>query len=138
MKDLLIHAHSGLRWVVLALLIITLVQALRERNTGSNGKTALFTLIAAHLQFLLGLALYALSDFVQFHGAVMKDKLLRFYTVEHAFMMLIAIILITIGYSKTKRSDNPGKTLLTFYGIALLLILLAIPWPFRGLNAGWF
>ena len=138
MKDILIHAHSGFRWVVLILLILTLVQALRSRQTGSNGKLPLYTLIAAHLQMLGGLALYFLSDFVQFNSATMKDSLLRFYTIEHSSMMLISIILITIGYSKSKKSENSSKTLLTFYGIALLLILLAIPWPFRELHAGWF
>ncbi len=138
MKDILIHAHSGFRWVVLILLILTLVQTLRSRQTGNNGKLPLYTLIAAHLQMLGGLALYFLSSFVQFNSATMKDPLLRFYTVEHSSMMLISIILITIGYSKSKKSENSSKTLLTFYGIALLLILLAIPWPFRGLNAGWF
>ncbi len=138
MKDMLIHAHSGLRWLVLLLLILTLVQSLRNRSTGSNGKLPLYTLIASHLQALLGLTLYFLSSYVQFHGAMMKDKLLRFYTVEHSSMMLIAIVLITIGYSKSKKSENSAKTLLVYYGIALLLILLAIPWPFRGLHAGWF
>lgn len=138
MKDILIHAHSGFRWIVLLLLILTVVQALRNRHAGGNSKLPLFTLIATHIQLLLGLSLYFLSDFVQFHGAMMKDSLLRFYTVEHSSMMLIAVILITLGYSKSKKHEQSSKILLTHYGIALLLILLAIPWPFRGLNAGWF
>jgi hypothetical protein len=61
---------------------------------------------------------------------VMKDKLLRFWAVEHIFTMLIAIILITIGHIKYKKGGAP-KTTLILYIIALLLIFGAIPWPFR-------
>jgi hypothetical protein len=62
---------------------------------------------------------------------VMKDKLLRFWAVEHIFTMLIAIILITIGHIKYKKGGAP-KTTLILYIIALLFIFAAIPWPFRG------
>ena len=147
MYSALKHSHSGLRWVVLALLIAAIVAAWqawskKDNSQSKPGKVALFALIFTHVQLLLGLVLYFVySPYVQFTAGVMKDKLLRFYTVEHLVGMLIAIILITIGYSKGKRQlpDAKGhKTLFTYYLIGLVLILLSIPWPFRGLGAGWF
>lgn len=138
----MIHAHSGLRWVVLFLLIAAITTAYNNNKKGvpyskETNKLGLFALIFTHIQLLLGLGLYFTSSFVKFEGGVMKDSLLRFYTVEHILMMLIAIALITIGYSKTKKTGN-WKKQFTFYLIGLIVILLAIPWPFRGLHAGWF
>jgi membrane protein DedA with SNARE-associated domain len=95
-----------------------------------------------HIQLLGGLILYFISPYVKFEGGVMKDAVARFYTVEHISMMLIAVALITIGYSKAKRAANSaakGKTTFWFYLIGLLVILAAIPWPFRsGLGGGWY
>jgi multisubunit Na+/H+ antiporter MnhB subunit len=75
-------------------------------------------------------------------GALMKDSVARFYGVEHILMMIIAVVLLTIGYSKSKRQELASKkhsTVLIFYGIALLLILVSIPWPFRAeLGGNWF
>ena len=63
-------------------------------------------------------------------GATMKNATSRFWAVEHVFTMLIAIILITIGHIKYKKTLKPSPTRI-LYVIALILILLAIPWPFR-------
>jgi glucose uptake protein GlcU len=140
----LVHAHSGLRWVALVLLVAAVVVAIgkwqgRSGYTDGNRKLYLFTLIAVHTQLLIGLVLYFISPKVDF--SQMSDKLYRFYTVEHTTGMLIAIILITIGYSRSKRAtDAVTKQRLVgiFYGIGLLLILASIPWPFRIPGAGWF
>lgn len=140
----LVHAHSGLRWVVLILLIAAVVVAIskwqgRSGYTDGNRKLYLFTLIAVHTQLLIGLVLYFISPKVNFN--LISDKLYRFYTVEHTVGMLIAIVLVTIGYSRSKRAvDAVAKQRLVgiFYGIGLLLILASIPWSFRNLGAGWF
>lgn len=139
---MLIHAHSGLRWVVLFLLISAIVVAYNNSKKGTPyskdaNKIGLFALIFTHVQLLLGLILYFTSDLVKFGAGVMKDSLLRFYTVEHVLMMLISVILITVGYSKAKKSGS-WKKQFTFYLIGLLIILLAIPWPFRNLGGHWF
>jgi ABC-type Na+ efflux pump permease subunit len=141
--NILDRAHSGLRWVVLLLLIAAIADAYRRAGAkeASLGKLALFAFIFTHVQLLLGLTLYFISPMVQFSEATMKDSVLRFYTVEHITGMLIAIALITVGYSKGKRMlpDAAGhKRIANFYLIALLLILLSIPWPFRNLGAGWY
>ena len=140
----LVHAHSGLRWVALVLLVAAVVVAVgkwqgKSGYTDGNRKLYLFTLIAVHTQLIIGLILYFISPKVNF--SQMSDKIYRFYTVEHTTGMLIAIVLITIGYSRSKRASNPiqkQRLVGIFYGLGLLLILASIPWPFRILGAGWY
>lgn len=151
MYDILLRAHSGLRWIVLILLVATVVMSIhalftnKEFSSGDK-KVALFTLIFTHIQLVLGLILYFISPWVKAAmadmGAAMKDPQLRFWVVEHFTLMLIAIILITIGYSSSKRAKSNLKKyrrLGIFYAIGLVLILVAIPWPFReAIGRGWF
>lgn len=140
----LVHAHSGLRWIALVLLLAAVVVAIgkwqgRSGYTDGNRKLYLFTLIAVHTQLLLGLALFFISPKVNF--SLISEKLYRFYTVEHTAGMLIAIILVTIGYSRSKRATDAvtkQRLIGIFYGIGLLLILASIPWPFRIIGAHWF
>ena len=101
----LVHAHSGLRWIVLLLLIAAVFTSLgrwqgRNAFTDGNRKLYLFTLISVHTQLLLGLVLLFISPKVDF--SLMSDKVYRFFSVEHTTGMLIAIVLITIGYSRAK------------------------------------
>jgi hypothetical protein len=140
MYSALTHSHSGLRWILLILLVLTIIRVFGKRSgkvpfTEGDKKLALFTLIATHLQAVLGLGLYFMSTKVEFSGNTMSNPVFRFYTMEHTLMMLIAIILITVGYGHAKKANAKG--VFTYYLIALLLILAAIPWPFRGLGAGW-
>lgn len=140
------HAHSGLRWVVLALLLVAIVNALSKwrggkQYTDGDRKITLFTMISAHVQLILGLILYFISPAVQFNSATMSDKVLRFYSVEHLTIMILAIAVITIGYSQAKKKLEAAqkfRSTFTYYLIALLLILAGIPWPFRFPGAGWF
>ena len=141
----LLHAHSGLRWVALILLIYSVFNAFSKRKDGDftdgDRKLTLFTMISAHLQLVFGLVLYFISDKVSFSEGFMKNSVLRFYAMEHILLMLIAIVLITIGYFKVKKSTESSdkfKRILIFFGIALVLIIAAIPWPFRDLGAAWF
>ena len=143
----LTHAHSGWRWIVLLLLIATViisaVKFFSKSNELSKGLTSLFkvNMISAHIMLLLGLAVYFMSPKVAFTADMMKDTVRRFYTMEHSLLMIIAIVLITIGNSKMKRATEVTKkykSVFIFNLIALVLILAMIPWPFRGLGAGWF
>lgn len=148
----LLHLHSLLRWVLLILLIATCVKGYlgwinRYKFTEGDRKLTLYTLIMAHLQLVIGLVLYFISPLAEGArlnmAAAMKDPILRFWGVEHLTGMLIGIILITIGYSKVKRSttDERRFRLMALYFIfALVIILLTIPWPWRvvGQGRGWF
>ena len=148
----LLHFHSLLRWVLLLLLITVVVKALQGRNGGKafgpgDRKLSLFTMISAHLQLVFGAFLYMISPTVQQSlqnmGATMKDSINRFWAVEHITMMIISIALLTIGHIKAKRATSDQdkfKAQALYFTIALLLILVAIPWPFREVGAGrsWF
>ena len=142
MHPALLHSHSGLRWILLILLVATIFSVAGKRNgkvqfTAQDKKLSLFTLIATHLQAVLGLFLYFISMKVEFSGNTMSNPVFRFFTMEHTLMMLIAIILITLGYGKAKKGNANG--VFWYYLIALIVILVAIPWPFRtALNAAWF
>ncbi len=141
----LLAAHSGLRWVVLILLLAAIFNAFSKKSSGSwtpkDKKIALFTLIFTHIQLVIGLVLYFQSPKVSFASGVMSDSIARFYTVEHISLMLVAIALITVGYSKSKRGETDAQkfgAIAKFYLIRLILILASIPWPFRIEGAGWF
>ncbi len=145
----LLHAHSGLRWVALLLLLITVAKALsgwlgNKPFTPVDRKWAMFALISVHTQLLIGIALLFVSPNVNFDMSVsMENPVLRFFTMEHNLVMLIAIVLITIGNAKSKRANTDKakhKTIALFFLIGLVLILAMIPWPFRDMFAGrgWF
>ena len=91
-------------------------------------------MILIDIQVTLGLILYfAYSDwgikaFKNPAINVMKDAAVRKIAVEHLAIMIVAWIIVHIGYSKIKKSTNPHKTTLIFYGLSILLILLGIPW----------
>jgi len=142
MYKLLFEAHSGFRYVVLILMISALLVAFsgwlgNKAYTNSNRKMYLFTLISAHIQLLLGLFLYFVSPNVNFDMAVsMKDSTLRYWTVEHIIMMIIAVVLITIGHSKSKKKLNDiakHKTVAVFYSLAFIIVIAAILMSGRGL-----
>ena len=140
----LLHAHSGLRWVVLILLIAAIFNAFGKKNggvwTAKDKKITLFAMVFTHIQLVLGIILYFMSPKVQFVNSMINETTLRFYTVEHISLMLLAIVAITIGYRKSKRSLHDSekfKIVALCYSIGLLLILFGIPCPFRGLGTTW-
>ncbi len=142
----LLHAHSGTRWIALILLVIVVLKALagwlgKKEYNSSDSKLAMITFYVINVQFLFGLMLYFISPLVVFSSETMGNDILRFYTMEHITLMIPAIALISIGYSKAKKAAEDlikHKKIAIMYGIGLLLILSGIPWPFRGLGAGWF
>jgi hypothetical protein len=49
--------------------------------------------------------------------------------------MLLAILFITLGYGMAKKQVEDAvkfKKALRYFILALILILAAVPWPFRG------
>jgi len=138
----LLHLHSILRWIILLLLLVCLIQAL-SKNPGVK-KASLWLLISAHLMFLVGLyqliaGRYGITKGLPEGIELMKDKFFRFFWVEHPLMMIVAIILITVARGKAKALNYKATAWLLF--IALILILAAVPWPFReivGDGRTWF
>jgi hypothetical protein len=137
----LLHLHNALRWVILISLLMSIYKLYSKKDAL---KTSKILLISSHSTLLLGLYQYFFGA-VGFKmiqaagmGVAMKDATTRFWAVEHISSMLIAIVLITIGHISYKKTQNASKTTV-FYVIALLLIVLAMPWPFReGIGRPWF
>src|SRR3954462_13812780 len=111
----LLHVHSLLRYILLIFILISIFKSFsgwfgKKPYLPGDKKVALFTLISAHLQLVVGLILYFVSPTVKMGlsdiGSAMKDPGLRFWTVEHISMMLIAIIFITLVYSLAKRGKD--------------------------------
>ncbi|MCR9154325.1 MAG: hypothetical protein ACPGVV_00960 [Croceimicrobium sp.] len=133
------HLHSSIPYLFLPLILIAIVVFwVKSFGQSAFGKTdkrlALITLILSHLQLVFGLLLYFIGPKGFAYTSVsgfMKDAVLRLYAVEHISVMLIAIVLITVGYSRAKRQEDSGKKfrgLAVFYSLGLVFILSRIPW----------
>ncbi len=145
----MVHAHSGLRWVVLVLLLLAIIKGFRgfsgnKKFTPGTKKLFMFAMVSCHIQLVLGLILYFTSDAVDLDNLFAND-ITRFYGLEHIVGMILAIVIITIGYSTSKRASTDKKKyrrVAICYTIGLLLILGSIPWPFmqkfQNLGLGWF
>ena len=137
----LLHLHSGFRYIVLLLVLLAILSAWlgwlgKVAYSESHRKLNLFALISVHTQLLIGFVLYFVSPFVTFGSDTMKDATTRYWTVEHLTGMLIAIALITIGHSRSKRgatSDAKHKSIAIFYTLALAVIVIIIIFSKRGL-----
>ena len=134
--------HNITRWAVLLFGLWALLNALtgvmgKRAFTANDKRSGLLFMTFCDIQLLLGLVLYfkfSWFDKLKDMGNTMKNAYDRFFAVEHMSMMLIAWLLVHIGYSAVKRADTDAKKhkkMLIFFGLALLLILASIPWPFR-------
>ena len=108
--------HSYWAYIVLLILIVAVVNAIIGLSSKKEFKTkdlriSLFTLIASHIQLIIGfIAFYTSTFYMSMRGMgmgeVMKNKELRKALIEHPLMILIAIALITIGFSKHKKKTT--------------------------------
>ena len=137
--------HSYWAYIVVILLIFATINAIigltkNKEFTDKDLRISLFTLIVMHIQLLIGLGWYFMSPSYKAlkevgMGGAMKEAELRLLAVEHPLMMIVAIVFITIGWSKHKKKTTDTskfKTIAIFYGLALLFVLSRIPW------AQWF
>ena len=143
MQSILVF-HNLLRWAIVGFGAWTLFNAIsgiiaKRPYSGADNKSNLLLMISCDLQLLLGLILFFSNSWfekikINGMGAVMKNAADRFFIAEHGFMMIIAWILVHIGRSAVKKSDEnkKHKKMLIFFGIALLLIFISIPWPNKG------
>lgn len=140
MQTGLLHLHNLLRWVILILLLLSIVKAYRAKSNPDlypAGKQPiwLYTLIASHITLLLGLYQWGWGRYGYFTASIpegtsiMKDKFYRFFLLEHPVSMILAILLVTLAYGAGKRGDY--RRVFLFYVVALIIILVNIPWPYR-------
>ena len=137
-----LELHSYLAYVVLAVLFLAVANAIMGlvgnrmfAALGKDFRLSLFALIVCHLQLLVGLVLFFLSpnglNAIQELGMGGMNSALRLLAVEHPFVNILAVILITIGWSRHKKfmdGKKKFKSIAIFYGLGLVLILSRIPW----------
>ena len=154
MYDLVLFAHSWLRWLVLLAGLAAIARAVSGINTRRpwtplDDRRGMWFTAALDLQMLIGLVLYAFlspvtqSAFVDM-AAAMRAAPVRFFAVEHPVGMIVSIALAHVGRVRIRKapdSESRHKRALVFFGLALLVLLLSMPWPigpgarslFRGL-----
>lgn len=138
----LLHLHNILRWVILITLLLSIYKLLVKQDALKSSK---ILLIASHSTLLIGLYQYFIGSLLGFKliqtvgmKTAMGDAVSRFWGVEHAFTMIIVIVLITIGHIKYKKTGKSGLTKV-LYLLALVLVFLMTPWPFKaGVGRPWF
>ena len=139
MYEILRHTHGGFRYLLLLAIVLALFSFVtgwtRNRDfTAWDKRAALSVLILSHLQLVTGLVLYFISpsnypNELAGGEANLKLAAFRYFAVEHLVMMLLAIALITIGYSKAKRVSpdfKKFKILLWTYLSAVLIISISL------------
>lgn len=124
--------------IAIGMAVFNAIMSIKREEKFKTGdrKIGLIALILTHVQFLIGLGTYYVSPWYETlknvgMGAAMKDAELRLMSVEHPFTMIIAIALITVGWSRHKKLTEDKakfKSFAIFYSIGLLLILARIPW----------
>lgn len=137
-----LHLHSYWAYLVLGVLLITIINSIvglagKKEFVVKDFRLALFSLIVTHIQLLIGLILWFVSPTglkaIQNMGMgeAMGNSAIRLNVIEHPLMMIIAVVLVTIGYSKHKKkmeSSAKFKTIVLFYILTLVVILSRIPW----------
>ena len=139
--EILQNVHSYLAYIVLAVLFLAVINALRGLATHKifdlhkDFRISLFALILSHIQLLLGLILFFVSanglNAIQALGMGGLNAEARLLAVEHPAINIVAIILITIGWSRHKKQGEDRKkfrAIAVFYGLGLIFILSRIPW----------
>lgn len=141
MYPIVLGLHNITRWIVLIVGIVAVVRAFMgwfgKKPWGDlDNKLGLYFTISMDVQLLLGLLLYvvlspittaAFSDF----GAAMADPTVRFWLVEHIFMMIVAVILAHVGRTLSKKAAtdvSKHQRAAIFFTLAIVAVLAAIPW----------
>jgi chromate transport protein ChrA len=97
---------------------------------------AIVSVVLAHTQLVIGLILYA-TRFSTYGD--LEGRARTFWKFEHIGTMIIAVVLITLGRSLSKRSNDQRvkqMRVAVFFLIALALMLWATPWPFTTIGHG--
>lgn len=142
MYQTLTFLHSIMRWLVLASLVYSIYRAYKGyfynsefSKTDNNVRHCTATI--AHIQLIIGVIFYMKSPIIKYFWNNFDEAIhnlnIAFFGLIHIFLMLTAIILITIGSAKSKRKTTDRdkyKTMLVWFSISLIIIFIAIPWPF--------
>nr|WP_314491780.1 hypothetical protein [uncultured Chryseobacterium sp.] len=142
MYQTLTFLHSIMRWLVLASLVYSIYRAYKGYFSNSefskiDTNVRHWTATIAHIQLIIGVIFYMKSPIIRYFWNNFNEAIhnldIAFFGLIHIFLMLTAIILITIGSATSKRKVTDRekyKTMLVWFSISLIIIFTAIPWPF--------
>jgi hypothetical protein len=142
--------HSILRWLLLLSAVGAVALAFigwfgKKAWTKTDDRLGLAFTSFMDLQLLVGLILYGFlspitqTAFQNFAGA-MSNPDMRFFAVEHIFLMVIAVVLSHVGRSLSKKAASDlvkHRRAAIWFGLALLVVLVSIPWPFAAVARPW-
>lgn len=144
----LVTIHSILRWIIVLAGLFAIIRAVtglsfKRGYMGVDNRAALWFTIGMDIQLLIGFILYFFKFPGMNLGAAMADPVQRFFAVEHITMMLLAVIAAHITRSMVKKASQAAakhRRILIGFGVTMLIVLAAIPWPFlqTGAGRGWF
>ena len=140
MYPILVHLHSGFRWILLITLVLAIIQTAGKLSgnhsfTDKDIATPNMSLRPPPRPLCI-----KMPDVV-FSAESMRNAMSRFFLVEHTSMMILAIIIISVGYIMAKKVAPEKKAfsrIFWAYLVGLILILASIPWPFMGYGTSWF
>lgn len=140
MHPILLVFYSLFRWVVVGSLLYAIFRAFRGYTarlafTTTDNSVRHWTATCLHIQLMLGFTLYFLSPLISAfrQQGIQAGGQLVFFGLAHSGLMLLSVVLITVGSAMAKRQPADRakfRTMLIWFSVGLLLIFLAIPWPF--------
>ena len=150
MYSVLLTLHPIVRWLIVLAALASVGRALGGLRGGQawtalDKRLGIIFTSAMDTQLLIGLLLYffyspvttnALRDL----GGAMSQSGSRFFAVDHLFAMLIAVVLAHIGWARAKKASSDSakfRQIAIFFGLAIVLVLLSIPWPFSSVARPW-
>ena len=135
------HFHSSLPYLLFVAVLVVLALSYvgifnQTAFDGKRKKSVLFAMILFHLQWTVGLILYFVSPLVKNIGDAMSDSTDRLYALEHPIMMTIALVLVTIARSKSKKTDDSSmnRTVFIFFRLALACMIFCLPESWSALH----
>ncbi|RYY09173.1 MAG: hypothetical protein EOO04_38835 [Chitinophagaceae bacterium] len=145
MYQALIFFHSIFRWLVLISLIYAIIRSYNGYTakrvfTKDDNAARHWTATISHIQLMIGIMLYSQSPLIKYMFSNFKlavqNKEAAFFGLIHITLMLTAIVFITVGSALAKRRESDRrkfKTMLIWFSISLIIIIIAVPWPFSPL-----
>lgn len=145
-KSITLIIHNLLRWAIVISALYTLFRLFKgwlknQTWQDTDGKAITIFTILLDIQMLVGMLLYFIfSDLIKVafadFAAAMGNQVLRFFSLEHTLVMVIAIVIAHLA-GATGKKEIPDKAKFKraafLATVAFLLLLAGIPWTSRPL-----
>lgn len=128
------HLHSSLPYLLFVAILVVIALSLfgffnKTEFDAKRKKAVLFAMILFHIQWTVGLILYFVSGRFKNIGESMSNDTDRLYAIEHPLMMTIALVLVTIARSKSKKTSDSSmnRTVFILFALALVCMIFCLP-----------